>query len=101
MKRILVGLFLLMVWGAASADLVFKDGADEVRLFPTACVHGGTIARLPLDWRARFRMAQASIGGKHFFACWLDMMNGGYFILFEDGDTAVLPITKFIEQPGI
>lgn len=83
------------------ADLVARNGANELRLMPGACSHGGILGQLREEWRPKFRKGQATIEGKLHFACWIDTFEGAYFVIWESGESSLLPITGFIEVPGI
>lgn len=100
MKR-LIALAFLMFSGLAWADLVAAKGGDEVRLMHSPCVHGGILGMPPEGLRPRFRKGQAFIGGSFFYACWTDLGDGRYFILYEDGDAKAISVTEFLDKPGV
>ncbi len=101
MKRILVGIFALLFWGGAMADLVTRHGANELRLQPTPCVHGGTLGHISEEWRPKFKKATAMIGSRMIYACWVDTMEGRYIVMFETGETMIFSITDFTDEPGV
>ena len=84
----------------AGSDMVFKAGNDMLRLSDSPCVHAGTLAQIVPEWREKFKKAQAVVGGKQFYACWIADKDG-VFVLFEDGDTSRLPTTVFKPDEGV
>lgn len=101
MKRIAVALAFLMFWGGASADLVARNSGNELRLQHTACVHAGILGQLREEWRPKFKKAVATVAGKMHYACWIDTMDGAYFVVWEDGSAAGYPIAGFLDEPGV
>lgn len=99
MKRILLASFLLMFWGGAWADLVATNGPNELRLMHSPCVHAGILGQLKEEFRPQFKKAQAIVGGKLFYACWIDNQEGAYVVFFEDGDMSMYPVTGFKVDP--
>lgn len=100
MKRILTLILLMFAWGA-QADLVARAGENELRLMHSPCVHAGILGQLKEEWRPQFKKAQAIVGGKLWFACWIDNQEGAYVVFFEDGDMAMYPVSGFIDVPGV
>jgi hypothetical protein len=83
------------------ADLVAKAGTDTIRLSEGACVHGGTLGHIRPEYREQFKKARASLNGQDWFACWIRMPNGDFFIMFEDGDQVVIRASDFKDDPGV
>lgn len=79
---------------ALAADRIARNGADELRISDTACVHAGVLAQIPADKRERFRKATARVNGQLWYACWTEV-DGHAFVLYEDGDKGVVPLTAF------
>ncbi len=100
MKRLVLAAALLAA-GSAMADLVARNGKNELRLMHSPCVHGGTLGHLKEEWRSQFRKAQASIEGKTLFACWIDTGEGAYFVIWEDGTSNGYPVAGFLDVPTI
>lgn len=48
----------------------------------------------PAEITQGFRLADATIGGQHFVACWLQV-GDGVAVMFEDGDTGMIPVSEF------
>lgn len=103
MRKFLIGIVLLLAWGgAAHADLITRSGTSELRLFMSPCVHAGILGQLNPEWRPKFRQGQLTLENKPFmYACWIDTGEGAYYVLLENGNDGLFPITAFIEQPGI
>lgn len=100
MRYLLAALVLLTM--PARADLVATNSAkDELRLMPGPCIHGGTLGLIAEEWRSRFKKAQADIGGRLVFGCWIDTGEGWYWVIFETGQGIAYPITSFLDQPGV
>lgn len=100
MRSILIAALAAGCVTAASADLVASTGGNELRLMASPCVHDGVLGMLKPEWRAAFKKAQATVGGKTFAACWIDTGEGAYFVQFEDGTGMGYPISGFVDQPG-
>jgi hypothetical protein len=79
--------------------MVAKRGADVIRLWETPCVHAGTLGLIKPEFRERFKKARAMIGGVDFYACWT-MEENAVFVLFEDGDQSVVPVSEFKPEQG-
>jgi hypothetical protein len=101
MKRILAAALAAGIATSSFADLVATSGKNELRLMDAPCVHGGVLGMLKPEWRPKFKKAAADVNGKMLYACWIDTMDGAYFVLFEDGDGQAYPIQAFIEVPGV
>lgn len=100
MKRVLVVAAFLC--GPAFGDLVAVNSkGDELRLMHSPCVHAGILGRIKEEYRSRFKKAQAEIGKKMIYACWVDTGDGAYYIVWEDGSSTAYPITGFLDQPGV
>jgi hypothetical protein len=101
MKRILIAAAMLAAC-TAMADLVATNTrGDELRLMPVACTNEAVLEQIKPEHRDKFQKAQASIGGKIFAGCWVDTGEGAYLIFYADGDRSVMPVTVFVNRPGI
>jgi hypothetical protein len=101
MKRILIAAAMLAA-STAMADLVATNTrGDELRLMPAPCTNEAVLDQIKPEHRDKFQKAQASIGGKTFAGCWVDTGEGAYLVFFSDGDRLILPVTAFINQPGV
>jgi hypothetical protein len=94
MKKLL--LAALLVAAPAMADLVASSGANELRLLNADCTNPAILAELKPEFHPLFKKAQATIGGKVIPACWIDTMEGAYFVKFEGG-AGLYPIEAFSE----
>jgi hypothetical protein len=101
MKRILIAAAMLAA-STAMADLVATNTrGDELRLMPAPCTNEAVLDQIKPEHRDKFQKAQASIGGKTFAGCWVDTGEGAYLIFYADGDRSVMPVTVFVNQPGV
>ena len=95
MRHLLIAAALAA--GPAMADLVTKQGSDEIRLAPTPCVHAGTLAHIDPQYRARFKKMDATIGGQRWYGCWIEV-EGWALLIYEDGDHGRLAMSAFKES---
>lgn len=97
-------LFAAMVFaaGAAMADKVQSNSkGDELRLLNLPCAHGKVLSLLAEKWRPLFKKAQAIVGGKLVFACWIDIPeDSAFWVLFESGVDAQYRMDRFRDEPG-
>lgn len=101
MRRLLAALLVAMMAAPAYADKIARAGNAEIRLFPGACVHGGTLAQLKPEHRDKFHKMQGSVNGRVVYGCWVDIEEDGvYWMLFEDGTDIALRYESFKEVPG-
>ncbi len=64
-------------------------------------MHGGILGGLKLEWRPKFKKAQATIKGKLYFACWIETPEDDLnFVVYEDGTDMEIPIAAFTMEPG-
>jgi hypothetical protein len=101
MKRVLLAALAAGISTSAAADLVAKNGDNELRLLNTPCVNSAVLAHIRDEWRDKFKTAQAQLGPQFFHACWIDTEQGAYFVIYSDGDQSAIPVRAFIDQPGI
>lgn len=88
---------LLLAALPAQADKVRTQGADEIRLFDSPCVHGGVLGMLKAEWRPLFKKATRTFNGKLTFACWLPM-DWRVLILWEDGQEEQYRMDEFKDE---
>lgn len=89
----------LLAASPAMADMVLRTPVgDELRLTEEACTNAAVLGNLKPEWRDKFKRARAVVGGTVFEACYIDTMQGAYYIAFSDGDQSTLPITAFIQE---
>jgi len=100
--RYILALALLTAFPAFGDVLIAKNGANELRLYDGACVHGGTLGRLRPEWRGEFKKAQAEYNGRLLFGCWREVEEFGvYYVLLEEADGFALPVEAFKLERGI
>lgn len=105
MKRtlfnIILALFLFVALAAtpAAADLVTRHGADTLRLTEEPCPV--TMSKyVPAEIIGRFLAAVAIMDGKTYMGCWTIRGDGQVFLRYEDGDSGLVPLTSFKDEPG-
>ena len=89
MRSLLIAAVLAA--GPALADSEARQGADWVRIFDSPCVSAQTLVLIPPEARSDFQKAQGVYKGEKFFGCW-QKRGGIVYILWEDGDHAIIPI---------
>ncbi len=99
-KRIVILLALSMAWGGATAELVATNGANWLRLQDSACTNEGILSQVKNEYRDQFKAARALSNGKLFAACWA-AFEGQAFVIFEDSDRGIYPLSAFKDNPGI
>lgn len=101
MKSICAALVAACFAVPAHSDLMIKsdDGSQELRLYESACSHGGTLALIPEEYRKHFHNAKVldRKGTILAFACWAEVEDT-VLILFEDGQRAEMQLSKFRES---
>jgi hypothetical protein len=93
----LLALLAFPAW----ADLVAKDGENEVRLMMTPCRSAAILATIKPEHRDEFQAGQATFEGRGYTFCWGDTKEGAYWLAFDNGKHAVISVTSFINSPGI
>lgn len=100
MRRLLIAAALLCAAGSSYAELMLKssDGSQELRLYESVCSHAGTLGHIPEEFRDRFKNARIvdPRGTILFYACYATNEELA-LVIFEDGDRAVLELSKFKE----
>ncbi len=85
----------------AWADLVARNGADELRLMLTKCENTEALDRIKPEFHSETRRATAFVKGKLFSGCWIDTGEGSYIIFWSDGEVNVFPVPMFTNSPGV
>lgn len=85
-----LGLASLPAFGG---DLVAYEGADMIRLTETACSNQTVLGRIDPSSREHFRSATATVDGRTYQACW-GALPAAVYLIYEDGDQGVVPISK-------
>lgn len=103
---LIIGLCLAAVAPPSRAELVManSDGTRELRLYESACTHGGTIGHIKAKFPAalpehiaKFKNARIMDrrGTIESYGCWLESDDGRAFVLFEDGSNTEFEMSKF------
>lgn len=96
--KTIIGVFLCFgLTGLAKADWVFTQGTNFVLATKQSCPK--TVLRhIVPEHHGRFALAKGQIDGVEYTGCWATLPdNPAVFIVWEDGDTSVLPQAKFKE----
>lgn len=93
MKRFILA-FLLAAGPAFAADLIARNGNNELRLSDKPCTNEQVLALIPPQYREQFASATAFIEGQVHEGCWTDF-GGRAWILYSDGDRGSLPLSAF------
>jgi hypothetical protein len=95
MRRSILFLILLLLTPLALAETrVLRQGNDEVRVFDGPCVSAETIGRIPENEREGWKKVQGYINGQRYFGCWRPLDEAFVYILWEDGDQGLIPLTE-------
>jgi hypothetical protein len=100
MRSLIVAFLASAAAFPASADLMVRNDANWLRLHEGPCTSEPVLAELKDEWREKFRAASAFVNGESFAACWIEQ-GGQVFILFSDGDRAVVPLAAFKKDEGL
>ena len=92
MKHVLIAA--LLAAGPAMADVIARSGEDSVRLTQNPCSITQHQA-FPTGIPDVFRAASAVVGKQLYTACWGLRADGVVFVIYEDGDVALIPVNHF------
>lgn len=95
MKRFLLFVALLLALPAFAADMIYREGANSVRLKTSACSQKVVLDMLAPPVQAQWFDAEATVNGKNFIACWRPMGDAVIHLLYEDGDQGLIPRSNF------
>lgn len=98
---VLAAILLAVATPAQAGERTFRQGADEVRVQDTPCMHPLVLAyasRLVPD--TEFQRAYAVIDGQRYEGCWRAVQGGAVHLIYEDGDQGILPEQAFTEAPS-
>lgn len=82
---------------ALAGDLVANQGTDVIRLSEAACTNEAVLNRIEPEARQHFRAAWATVQGQKYQACWGPLPTAVYLI-YEDGDQGVVPVSR-LQKP--
>lgn len=96
--KTLFAVIAALMCGTAMADLVATNGENEIRLMTAEpCTNPAILEQLKQEYHSQFKRATATIKGKALPGCWIDTMEGAYYLQFPDGGLA-FPVEMFTEQ---
>lgn len=99
MRKVLLTIILILAWGGASAgDLISTNGGNWLRLSASPCTHEGILSQLKADFRDQFQAGSAHSSGIGYAVCWIER-DGLAFVVFEDGDRGIYPMSAFKPVP--
>lgn len=99
LRSILVAAALAAA-GPSHADAIARHGADWVRLTLQACKDPRVVPVVEAagEHPDGMRAAVAHLGGRDCIACWRPAP-GGAFLLYEDGDQGLVPLSDLRPAP--
>ena len=100
MKAFLAAALLAAAPAIASADYLASNGVDSILLTEKPCP-AEIAALVPEEWRDIAQLADASIAGKHYQACYALRSDGIVVGRYLDGDWFAIPLSQFKPAPGI
>lgn len=100
MRACVLAISLIASTAFASQEMVARQGNDEVRIYDKKCETASVLRHIPEANRAQFRKAMATIGGKRWYACYV-IMQGGAYLVYEDGDQGFVPGGDFKEPNNV
>jgi hypothetical protein len=100
MRQTIVAALLTLAASAAIADYVATDGRNSVVLTNQACP-AALAALVPPEWREIAQLADATIEGKHYAACYAGRSDGYVVLQYEDGDQGLIPISHLHKLQGV
>jgi hypothetical protein len=89
----------LLAASPAMADVIARSGEDSVRLTQNPCQITEHQA-FPTGIPEEFRAASAVVSKKLYVACWALRMDGQVFLIYDDGDAGLVPVSLF-KQDGL
>jgi hypothetical protein len=89
--RAIAFTLLLIAFPVFGAELIARDGDNEVRLFDSPCVHAETLGRLPPPMREKYSKATGRFQGQMFYGCWR-LQGNAAVVIWEDGDQGLIPV---------
>ncbi|MBP7483940.1 MAG: hypothetical protein KA781_01375 [Aquabacterium sp.] len=99
MKHLVV--LLLAIATNANADMVYRQGNDILRLTDKPCINAGVVKLLPEYLKPLMLQATAIINGKTYAPCWVTYKRDSVFLAYPDGDSGVISMRDFKNEPGI
>lgn len=91
----------LAVSQIATADLVYREGADTVRLTDKPRANSEVLEKLPDYIKPMMLQATAILNGKTYAPCWVTYKRDSVFLAYSDGDSGVISMRDFKDEPGI
>lgn len=92
MKHVLVAA--IFAAGPAFADVIARQGEDSVRLTQNPCQIAEHQA-FPEGIPEPFRAASAVVSKRLYVACWALRSDGNVFLIFDDNDVGMVPVSLF------
>lgn len=100
--RSLILAAAMLAAAPAMADLVASNGkGNEMRLEQAPCTNEAVLSYLKPEFHSQFKRGMALLANKPVAVCWIDTEQGAYWIVTEAGEAVALPITIFVDEPGV
>jgi hypothetical protein len=96
MKSLLI--LLVAASFAVHADMIGRQGNDWVRLSDKPCTNELILRQILPERRKDFFAATAFFNGQQYAACWL-ALQGAAGLVYEDGDTGIVPADELRKAP--
>lgn len=96
--RIILLALLVAAAPALATVLTAHQGADSVRLTEDPCTDAAVLAHLEPGAVQEFHAASAVFQGHPYRACWRKL-DGGAYLLYEDGDQGVIRDSELHAEP--
>lgn len=96
--RIILLALLVAAAPALATVLTAHQGADSVRLTEDPCTDAAVLAHLEPGAVQEFHAASAVFQGRPYRACW-QMIEGGAYLRYEDGDQGIVPASELHLEP--
>lgn len=93
MRRFMLAAALFA--GPAMADMEARnEGGDVLRITREPCPPA-VLKVIPEGHRGVFRLALATVGGTTYRACWALRVDAMVMIVYDDGESGLVPIAMF------
>ncbi len=83
---------------ALAGDMVATQDGDSLRLMQQPCPPA-VLRHLPEGTRGYFRKALAMVGGREYVGCFAVRVDGLVLVVYEDGDSGLVPVVRFTMEP--
>jgi hypothetical protein len=100
MRKFLIAACLAAGPAMSATEMVARNGDDSIRIVDATCETASVLRHIPEAKRKEFRKADGRVGGQRYFACWIQQ-GEQVFVVWEDGDLGMIPVSDFKEPKNI